>query len=154
VTVSGSGKADGDAPEQRTRPKRWPALSIPSRALRQDFFWTWITLTMLNGMDLAVDRLGLPAEANPLSSLVAIRPSLEQRRQPVLARFFIRIANRALKATYRPGRPPELGKSQRIVFQSLRYSLELVWWLRWLGNAAPCYLTGIAVLLALIFHPG
>jgi hypothetical protein len=34
------------------------------------------------------------------------------------------------------------------VFQSLRYSLELVWWLTWLGNAAPSCLTALAVLLA------
>ena len=115
--------------------------------MRQTFFWEFMTLTILDGMD-AAERLGFPAESNPLASLAALRPSLERRRQPVLARFLIGIARRALKATYQAHRTPELGKRQRAVFQSLMYSLELVWWLTWLGNATPSCLTALAVLLA------
>ena len=136
----------GDAAERPASPNPWHALSIPPRAIREGFFWEWMTQLMLEGKD-AMGQLGVPTESNPLSFLEVLRPSLE-RRQPLLARFLTRIAYRALKATYRPGRPPKLRRPQRAVLQSLRYSLELVWWLTWLGNAAPSCLAGLAVLLA------
>jgi hypothetical protein len=136
-----------DATKRQTRPKPGHALSIPPRHIRESFFFEWMTQIMLDGMD-AAERLGLPAESNPLASLAALLRSLERRRQPVLARFLIGIAHRALKATCPAHRMPRLGKRQRLVFQSLRYSLELVWWLTWLGNATPSCLTALAVLLA------
>jgi hypothetical protein len=111
--------------------------------MRQGFFWGWITLVILDG----VEMVGVPAES-PVRSLSALRPSLERQRPPVLARFLIRIGTRVLNATVQPHSLTEMGKSQRIVFQSLRYSLELVWWMTWIGNAAPSCLTALAVLLA------